>query len=657
MNSSVDLSEYSDGESAPILSEQGGPRIRTSPIETMERVAELRAAVQEASNRVVQLECNLNGVDAGDSVDVELDADLKESYAKLVSLLRSEPIHLASLAHAISLNEMNASLESSILTIFGNQFNRREEWMLLSLLQRIIEMQFDKASNFGSVMRANTPASRMLSTYTRRRSGTQYLRQTLSMLMTHVTDLGDTCLEINAFKLDTHHSTATNRNSFSSSRTDSAHSESFLPSPIRSVFASVPRKFSMPVLKKSLGQVVDERVQVLVQLVGRFLDTLMESIERVPFEIRWLCKQIWKTAKAKFPQEGESNFASLVGGFFLLRYINPAIVSPESVFQLSELDPIVLSPNGKRTLTLVAKTLQMIANKPSAVKEPYMATLVPLIQEHKIRVVQFFSELCKVDDFEFLGTGELEFDCGVDDCFAGFKDLDAADLYIRVEELQSLCGLLDQNLDRLDPASAEYIQPILQTISLHNPSQLSTLLQRSTVQLQLSPSVSSLAFPSPVHANSRPGHAKILFRHLILALLRNQSDSELFSANGKDTETSSFTILSALVTRALESFPKKSHVYKLGQEARFFLEQASSEGTLEVFDLDAIVDSVCCDMEQISRRCNELHEELCELETVLYALLQAEKAVLDKLDERDRRMQRMSSSSRIKSIWSYIVGK
>ncbi|KAJ3250351.1 glyceraldehyde-3-phosphate dehydrogenase 1 [Chytriomyces hyalinus] len=630
----------------------------------MDRVAELRAAVQEASNRVVQLECNLNCIDLGESVETELDADLKESYAKLVSLLRSEPIHLASLAHAISLNEMNASLESSILTIFGNQFNRREEWLLLSLLQRIISMQFDKASNFGSVMRANTPASRMLSTYTRRRAGTQYLRHTLSMLMTHVTELGDTCLEINAFKLDSQHPPM-NRNSFSSTRIDSAHSESFLVSPIRSVFSSVPRKFSMPVLKKSLGQVVEERVQLLVQLVGRFLDTLVESIERVPFEIRWLCKQIWTTAKAKFPQESESNFASLVGGFFLLRYINPAIVSPESVFQPSELDPLVQSPNGKRTLTLVAKTLQMIANKPSAVKEPYMAPLIPLIQEHKIRIVQFFSELCKVEDFEFLGTGELDFedDCDVEDCFAGFEDLDAADLYIRVEEVQRLCGLLEQNLDRLDPASAKCIQPILETISLHNPIQLSTFLQRSIVQLQLSPPVSSLAFPSPEHANSRPGHAKILFRHLILTLLRNQSDPDLFSATGKDAGTttssssSSFTILSALVNRALQSFTKDSHVYKLGQEARFFLEQASSEGALQVFDLDAIVDGVCCDMEQISRRCNELHEELCELETELYALLQTEKAVHEKLDERDRRMQRMSSSSRIKSIWSYIVGK
>ncbi|KAI8832612.1 Rho GTPase activation protein [Chytriomyces cf. hyalinus JEL632] len=594
---------------------------------------------------------------------------IAQSYANLVSLLRSEPMHLASLAHAVSLNEMNACAESTIFSIYGNQFNRREECLLLSLLQRIMSIQFDKANNFGSVMRANTPASRMLSSYTRRRAGAQYLRHTVAMLMTHLVDLGDTVLEINPLKLDSNHPAATRKSFSSSHRPDyygPAHSESFCKSPIRNVFSSLPRKSSMPAAFKLLDQVVDDRVQLLAQLVDRFLDTLMESIENVPYEIRWLCKQIWMIAKAKFPHESESNIASLVGGFFLLRYINPAIVSPESILKPSELDPIILSPNGRRTLTLVAKALQMIANKPSAVKETYMAPLIPLIQQQKIRIAHFFHQLCNVEDFQTLATTtkDEEDECS-EDCFAVFKDSDAIDLQIRVDELQRLCGLLEQHLDRLDPTSAKCIQPILESISNHNPSQLSTPLQRSIVTLELSPPTPSSASNSSSdlnNANPSDGSTKHLFRHLLLALLRNQSDSDLFSPIMTDTNTSSFTILSILLNHAIETYPKDSHLFTLGEKARVALQkgqqqQQQQEPESVESDTDSIVESLCFDMEQLTQRCCRLLEEIDELETVLYTLLQAEKELHEKVCERDRRMHRLSSSSRIKSIWSYIVGK
>ncbi|KAJ3248239.1 hypothetical protein HDU77_008164 [Chytriomyces hyalinus] len=311
----------------------------------------------------------------------------------------------------------------------------------------------------------------------------------------------------------------------------------------------------------------------------------------------------------------------------------------------------------------------MIANKPSAVKETYMAPLIPLIQEQKIRVAHFFHRLCNVEDFQTLAA-KYEDECS-EDCFAVFKDSDAIDLQIRVDELQRLCGLLELHLDRLDPVSAECIQPILESISHYNPSQLSTPLQRLIVTLELSPPApSSASHPSSDLNNANPGngsdHAKNLFRHLLLALLRNQSDSDLFSPFMTDTNTSSSIILSILLNHAMETYHKDSHLFTLGEKARVALEEqqqgqqeAESESVVQAAasDADSIVESLCFDMEQLTQRCCRLLEEIDELETVLYALLQTEKDLHEKACERDRRMHRLSSSSRIKSIWSYIVGK
>ena len=61
-----------------------------------------------------------------------------------------------------------------------------------------------------------------------------------------------------------------------------------------------------------------------------------------------------------------------------------------------------LPPSAKhprRTLTLIAKMLQNLANKPSYAKEAYMASLNPFVESNKARINQFLNALCDVGDF------------------------------------------------------------------------------------------------------------------------------------------------------------------------------------------------------------------------------------------------------------------
>lgn len=53
----------------------------------------------------------------------------------------------------------------------------------------------------------------------------------------------------------------------------------------------------------------------------------------------------------------------------------------------------------KRTLTLLAKMLQNLANKPSYAKEQYMASLNPFVESNKSRINAFLNQLCEVGDF------------------------------------------------------------------------------------------------------------------------------------------------------------------------------------------------------------------------------------------------------------------
>lgn len=91
------------------------------------------------------------------------------------------------------------------------------------------------------------------------------------------------------------------------------------------------------------------RLETLIEMANNFLTTIINSLDSIPYGIRWICKQIRSLTKRKYPNANETAISSLIGGFFFLRFINPAIVTPQA-YMLIDSYP---GPNPRVTLTLV----------------------------------------------------------------------------------------------------------------------------------------------------------------------------------------------------------------------------------------------------------------------------------------------------------------
>ena len=104
----------------------------------------------------------------------------------LFFLLQSEPKTIALLCRQVSMAEIDSLLQTVMFTIYGNQYEQREEHLLLSMFQTVLASQFDLATEFSSLLRANTPVSRMMTTYTRRGPGQTYLRSCLSDVLNKI---------------------------------------------------------------------------------------------------------------------------------------------------------------------------------------------------------------------------------------------------------------------------------------------------------------------------------------------------------------------------------------------------------------------------------------------------------------------------------------
>lgn len=56
-------------------------------------------------------------------------------YANLFYLLQSEPKHVAGLTRIVNLSVIDVLLQTVMFTLFGNQYESREEYLLLSMFQ------------------------------------------------------------------------------------------------------------------------------------------------------------------------------------------------------------------------------------------------------------------------------------------------------------------------------------------------------------------------------------------------------------------------------------------------------------------------------------------------------------------------------------------
>ena len=63
------------------------------------------------------------------------DERKRQTYGNLFFLLQTEPRHMAHLTRLVSLSEIDTLLQTVMFTLYGNQYESREEHLLLSMFQ------------------------------------------------------------------------------------------------------------------------------------------------------------------------------------------------------------------------------------------------------------------------------------------------------------------------------------------------------------------------------------------------------------------------------------------------------------------------------------------------------------------------------------------
>ncbi|PGH30446.1 hypothetical protein GX50_06789 [[Emmonsia] crescens] len=131
----------------------------------------------------------------------------------------------------------------------------------------------------------------------------------------------------------------------------------------------------------------------LIILTSSVWTSIAGSPSRCPPELRHIFRHIRACAEDRYGDFLRSVTYSSVSGFLFLRFFCPAILNPK-LFGLLKEHP---RPRAQRTLTLIAKALQGLANMTTfGNKEPWMEPMNKFLISHRVEFKSFVDSICSI---------------------------------------------------------------------------------------------------------------------------------------------------------------------------------------------------------------------------------------------------------------------
>lgn len=264
---------------------------------------------------------------------------LQAKYEKMIDLLTEPGLELVLALLETAHNQQ--SVDDLVVTLF-NIFSGRN--MVSDLLKAVVQREVQKTDSPATLFRRNSAATKLLTVFART-YGLDFLRQTLKVPLQFLIEYS----KGTSFEVD-------------------------------------PARLPADANLKS-------NTCALALATQTFIDTIVASASKFPFQLKDICHCISVSVAEKYP----SSSTLAVGGFIILRFFNPAITSPDHFSLLS--NSSINSRDMRRALVLISKIIQNLANNVLfGAKEPFMVSLNSIVTSNRDRIADFLNSLSALPD-------------------------------------------------------------------------------------------------------------------------------------------------------------------------------------------------------------------------------------------------------------------
>eukprot|EP01104_Vermistella_antarctica_P021059 TRINITY_DN92_c0_g1_i1.p1 TRINITY_DN92_c0_g1~~TRINITY_DN92_c0_g1_i1.p1 ORF type:complete len:902 (-),score=333.68 TRINITY_DN92_c0_g1_i1:111-2654(-) len=366
--------------------------------------------------------------------DFSSDPRKIEHYQDLFYLLQTEPRFLARCVYLVTAEQLDSFMDTTVLTLFGDAFSPREEYLILRLFQIAIQHQISVIGAIGDFLQTDSVIPKMIITYNRRKLGSEYLQKTLSPVLDQVIDADDLVLELEPKTL---YKVMINE------REVETGEKSTLP-------RNVTNQEAME--NEDVKTILAKRLTDLTKFCTLFLDAILGSLDDLPYGLRFLCKQLKNMCSKAFPDATDRELRNIVVYFVYYRFVNLAIVTPDAYNIVKQDLPALVRKN----LIVIAKVLQNLFNfKTFPEEQEWLEPLNDWIEEKAESVTDYFDQLIRVQDPE----DHLQVNR-----YMELTQKSKPVIIISLHEIYQTHTLLSEHLDAIAPDKDDPLRKILQDL-------------------------------------------------------------------------------------------------------------------------------------------------------------------------------------------------
>ncbi|RKP07724.1 hypothetical protein THASP1DRAFT_30466 [Thamnocephalis sphaerospora] len=428
-----------------------------------------------------------------------LDKDSRhklECYQQLFYLLQTRPDYLGRLLFIMNQRGTDEwakkFIETVVLSLFGFAQNQREEYLLLKLFQTAINIEIESIHEVSEFLRGNPVFIKLAIHYNRGAKERKYLRDLLQPLIREVVENVE--LDLESDPLVIYRSLIREEESRTGVRSTRPYDV------LREEALTDPETRST--LIRHLQQLRDH--------TEYFINRIHSSLNAMPYGIRLIARELKEALTASGSgKERETTIMKVVGHLVYYRYINPAIIAPES-FDVIEM---MISPLQRKNLAEIAKMLNQVSmGKMFADDNIFLQPLNNYVAFTSEKFAQYTLAVTQVPDPEiFFQMDE----------FQDLTHTTKPTIFISQDELFSIHEMLEAHLDVLAPEVHDPIREILQELGSapeHDPHGG----HNNEISLELTPRVSAIQ-----DGDSEAKHMFFETKRYLLYIIRVQSGRTL----------------------------------------------------------------------------------------------------------------------------------
>ena len=267
-----------------------------------------------------------------------------EHYQELFFILQTQPQYLARLFKRLR-EQATAERECErikhlMMGLFGYAQKRREEYYLVKLITRSMKEETDNCASMQDYLRGNFFWAKLFSAYIKSPRDRKYMRGLLSpIIKDNIVDNPELDLESDPMQI---YLSAIENEQLRTGRRSQRSPD-------------IPREQAIrdPETKRTFIT----HLQDLRDIADQFFAALEDSLQRMPFGVRYVAQQMFQNLTSRFQHEEQGYILQIVGHWVWKAYLQPALTEPEKFGVIDR----GLSQEHKRNVGEVSKVVGQVA--------------------------------------------------------------------------------------------------------------------------------------------------------------------------------------------------------------------------------------------------------------------------------------------------------